>query len=109
MKKVNKFLKPGTIALYLRTQRKFRRSQMQKNVAHIQDHVSEESTQINHGQEHEEQMEQEMGLGVEQQDQEHIDSEYQQEINQNPTMKIGVAEPTVAIVANEDAFTSSAG
>ena len=81
---------------------------MQKNVAHIQDHASEESTQINHGQEHEEQVEQEMGLGVEQQDQEHMDSEHQQEINQNSTMEIGVAEPTVAIVANEDAFTSSA-
>ena len=50
-----------------------------------------------------------MGLGVEQQDQEHIDSEHQQEINQNPTMEIGMAESTVAIVANEDAFTSSAG
>ena len=66
MKKANKLLKPGTIASYLRTQRKFRRSQMPKNVAHIQDHVSEESTQINHGQEHEQQMEQEMELGVEQ-------------------------------------------
>ena len=108
MKKANKLLKPGTIASYLRTQRKFRRSQMRKNVAHIQDHVSGESTQINHGQKHEEQVEQEMGLGVKQQDQEHIDSEYQQEINQNSTMEIGVAEPTVAIVANEDAFTSSA-
>ena len=50
-----------------------------------------------------------MGLGVEQQDQEHIDSEYQQKINQNPTMEIGVVEPTVAIIANEDAFTSSVG
>ena len=82
---------------------------MQNNVAHIQNHASEESTQINHGQEHEEQMEQEMGLGVEQQDQEHIDSEYQQKINQNPTMKIEVARPVLVIVANEDAFTSSAG
>ena len=82
---------------------------MRKNVAHIQDHALEESTQINHGQEHEEQMEQEMGLGVEQQDQEHIDSEYRQEMNQNPTMEIRVNEPTVAIIANEDAFTSSAG
>ena len=50
-----------------------------------------------------------MGLRVEQQDQEHTDSEYQQEINQNPTMEIRVAEPTMAIIANEDAFTSSAG
>ena len=78
-----------------------------KNRAHIQDHASEESTQINHGQEHEEQIEQEMGLGVEQQDQEHIDSEYQQEINQNPTMKIGVAGPAAIIITNEDALTSS--
>ena len=109
MKKVNKFLKPGTIASYLRTQHKFRRSQMQKNVAHIQDYAAEESTQINHGQEHEVQIEQEIGLGAKQQDLEHIGSECQQEINQNPTMEIGVAEPTVAIVANEDAFTSSAG
>ena len=37
-----------------------------------------------------------------------MDFEYQQEINQNPTMKIGVAEPAVAIIANEDAFTCSA-
>ena len=77
MKKEKKFLKPGSITSYLRTQRKFCRSQMQKIVAHIQDHESEESTQVNHGQEHEEQMEQEIGLGVEQQDLEHIDSKYQ--------------------------------
>ena len=82
---------------------------MQNNVAHIQNHASEESTQINHGQEYEEQMEQEMGLGVEQQDQEHIDSEYQQEINQNPTMEIEVAEPTETIIANEDTFINSTG
>ena len=82
MKKVKKFLKPGSIASYLRTQHRFCRSQTQKNVAHIQDHESEESTQINHGQGYEEQTEQEMRLGIEQQDPEHIDSEYQQEINQ---------------------------
>ncbi|KAM0944890.1 hypothetical protein DsansV1_C11g0113741 [Dioscorea sansibarensis] len=80
-----------------------------RNGAHIQDHASEESTQINHGQEHEEQMEQEMGLEVELQDLDLIDYEYQQETNQNPIMKIGVAGPAMAIIANEDAFTSSAG
>ena len=47
-----------------------------------------------------------MGLGVEHQGLEHINSEYQQEINQNPTMEIGVVGPVVATIANEDAFTN---
>ena len=54
-------------------------------------------------------MVQEMGLGVELQDLEHIDSEYQQEINQNLTMEIGVVGPVVATIANENAFTNKAG
>ncbi|KAH7654254.1 putative transposase Ptta/En/Spm plant protein [Dioscorea alata] len=103
MKKTKKFVKPGTIASYLRAQRKLRRSQAHGNVLHTRDHALEEAPQTNHDQEHEVQMEQEMSIGLEQQG---LD---QQEINQNSTMQIRVPPPTIATVANEDAITSSAG
>ena len=48
MKKAKKFLKPGSVASYLQTQHNICRSQPQESVAHIQDHASGESTQINH-------------------------------------------------------------
>ncbi|KAH7663263.1 hypothetical protein IHE45_14G042300 [Dioscorea alata] len=81
--KKTKFVKPGTIASYLRAQHKLRRSQAHGNVVHTRDHALEEATQTNHDQEHEVQMEQEMSIGLKQQGLDHIVSENQQEINQN--------------------------